>query len=378
VQLNRTPAVPVEQQSHRFLEFDSLRGLAAGTVVIWHFLQFYEDKRFFHIARILPTAPFYNGPAAVILFFVLSGFVLTLPFLRRPQPYAAYLSRRFCRIYLPYAAALLIAVLCNLWLGPLHPGNILADVLWRNPPTRHEVLLQLSGIGNFDAERFNGVFWTLVLEMRMSIVFPVIVWLTKRLRPAYVLLLCIALLPAAAKISIPGVLTVVSFLIGSSLAVNFKTAAAWWNSLNRTRKLQLLAAALVLYGYFTNIAALIRYSWFAIIINALASLSVVVFLLASSQETRLRHWLHHPALQRLGAMSYSLYLVHFTVLISLTKLLWAQVNGVVLFLCYILTSWLVCEAFHAIVEKPTMQLGRVIGKYLDSKSLRPTPQSALT
>ena len=45
------------------------------------------------------------GPEAVILFFVLSGFVLSLPAVNgRPQTYPTFITRRIFRIYVPYLA----------------------------------------------------------------------------------------------------------------------------------------------------------------------------------------------------------------------------------------------------------------------------------
>ncbi len=98
--MSRT-TLPLENKWHRYLERDSLRGLAAGSVVIWHFLMFWVTSSRWHRIVYSPTVFFYTGSAAVLIFFVLSGFVLSLPFLARPQPYPAYLAKRICRIYVP-------------------------------------------------------------------------------------------------------------------------------------------------------------------------------------------------------------------------------------------------------------------------------------
>ncbi len=50
------------------------------------------------------------GHEAVILFFLLSGFVLTIPYLLPDPPgYLRFLTRRVIRIYVPYLAALMQA-----------------------------------------------------------------------------------------------------------------------------------------------------------------------------------------------------------------------------------------------------------------------------
>ena len=59
-----------------------------------------------------------SGDAAVILFFILSGFVLALPFLGARAPsYPGFLAKRVCRIYLPYLAAVALAIACAAILG---------------------------------------------------------------------------------------------------------------------------------------------------------------------------------------------------------------------------------------------------------------------
>ena len=65
-----------------------------------------------------PLLPVHNGNAAVFIFFVLSGYVLSLPYLRGTQPgYPCYVIRRVCRIYLPFAAAILLALLLYILAG---------------------------------------------------------------------------------------------------------------------------------------------------------------------------------------------------------------------------------------------------------------------
>ena len=67
--------------STRLEPLDSLRGLAALTVLSLHVLLLMPDQ-----GGWLWRAPFYNGHEAVLLFFVLSGFVLYLPWAKGRPP----------------------------------------------------------------------------------------------------------------------------------------------------------------------------------------------------------------------------------------------------------------------------------------------------
>ena len=68
-----------------------------------------------------PLTALVSGGTAVRFFFVLSGFVLVLPFLRHPHsPYFPYVVKRICRIYLPYLAAVALAVIAIRILGGIN------------------------------------------------------------------------------------------------------------------------------------------------------------------------------------------------------------------------------------------------------------------
>ena len=96
-------------EGQRLHELDSLRGLAALSVVACHCLKVRSGVGFGWLLWLLDHTPLGIVRAsheAVIFFFVLSGFVLALPFLSGPVRYRAFLAKRVCRIYLPYYAAL--------------------------------------------------------------------------------------------------------------------------------------------------------------------------------------------------------------------------------------------------------------------------------
>lgn len=101
---------------------DGLRGAAALVVVIAHFLQVFLPSMFearpqvshFAFDQWIPRTPLnllFNGNFAVCLFFVLSGFVLSLRFFRyrRRSVVAASLLRRHFRLAIPAVCSLLLA-----------------------------------------------------------------------------------------------------------------------------------------------------------------------------------------------------------------------------------------------------------------------------
>src|SRR5262245_20415440 len=100
---------PVE--GHR-PELDGLRGLAAVVVVAFHTFQHVTLSESARTLWLLtPLGALVNGPGAVHVFFVLSGFVLAGALARdaRPARLPRYYVRRWFRIHPPYAAAVLFA-----------------------------------------------------------------------------------------------------------------------------------------------------------------------------------------------------------------------------------------------------------------------------
>ena len=95
----------------RLLALDVLRGIAAFIVVLGHLFLMYPEALRMEIPtwlRISVLRVLVNGHASVILFFVLSGYVLSIPFLRgNAPPYFSYVAKRICRIYIPFAISIL-------------------------------------------------------------------------------------------------------------------------------------------------------------------------------------------------------------------------------------------------------------------------------
>jgi peptidoglycan/LPS O-acetylase OafA/YrhL len=85
-------------------QLDAIRGAAAAYVVVYH-------ARCFAQTSIAPMMSF--GPEAVILFFLLSGFVISYSSERRlcePGGVRSYLVHRFRRIYPLFLVALALTI----------------------------------------------------------------------------------------------------------------------------------------------------------------------------------------------------------------------------------------------------------------------------
>ena len=174
---------------------DALRGIAALVVVFRHFYNIVPelDTNGHWLFEVTPFHHLIAGRHAVILFFVLSGFVLSIPYFNGyQQEYKKYIIRRICRIYVPFligicAAGLLWLIFANgnFWRAP-HGGD------WSYPVSVALFSSHLMMTGLVGTTVLNPPMWTLIMEMRVSFIFPGLVGLVRRF--SYVALIAAVLI----------------------------------------------------------------------------------------------------------------------------------------------------------------------------------------
>lgn len=162
-----------------------LRGLAAFGVVLyhvredlwigWNALRGASSASAFDktVAWLSIPTPFLGS--GVILFFLLSGFCISLPYVgndARKLNLEEYAIRRFFRIYPPYLIAIIVTliiefVLLKAYSLPVAPyTSYLANVF----------MVQNYTTGPLTS---NGALWTLPVELELYIAFPVVFYLLK-------------------------------------------------------------------------------------------------------------------------------------------------------------------------------------------------------
>ncbi|WP_431268583.1 acyltransferase family protein [Dankookia sp. P2] len=167
---------------------DSLRGLAAFMVVLYHGWQTLPAGPLADgIRQMLLFTPFkaaVGARPAVILFFVLSGYVLALALARRPGPgmgpgmemgWGGFVLRRICRIWLPFAASILLSA--GLWwamrptaLDGVHPW-FNADP-WSATPDAAALWRHSAMLGDTHSAHLNVVMWSLDLRAPHLVALP--------------------------------------------------------------------------------------------------------------------------------------------------------------------------------------------------------------
>lgn len=151
--------------------FDLVRILAAVTVVLYHtWKQFFPDS---HIK--------WPGHEAVVVFFVLSGYVISYTAARPGSTLSSYVQHRLARIVPVAWLALLLGLLFSLAKGEFPIGSVLANM----------VFLGQSGFGWVEAP-INPPYWSLNYEVWYYVIFGAWLFAPRRHRKA-ILALCMAM-----------------------------------------------------------------------------------------------------------------------------------------------------------------------------------------
>jgi peptidoglycan/LPS O-acetylase OafA/YrhL len=366
---------PKPEPAARVAGLDAIRFLAAVVVVLHHVAPVPES---------LAGGPpgywlrlIFNGPAAVMVFFVISGFVIHHPFVTRPlgNPIPFWVQR-WLRIGLP-AGVMTLLTLRFRFLGVYPP--------W--------VGFRMESLGPGKGfEDYSGLMWSLVAESIYYGLYPL-------LRPVAARLgwggtAAVALVPALVLLGwqprallfnhfthwMAWVLGLPAWLAGCALA----DSMARQGNMTPQRLPSIVAwrAGMVAAALLTAVlkehpwASLpqIGYPWtlqpFALLVVGWLHAEVTWF---RSHRGRLAAWM-----ERGGSWSYSIYLAHLAGLSAwmtlvggsdLPSLPWL---GVILRTGVILA---VCLAFFLVVERPGWQLARWAGRRLRA-ALDPAPLAA--
>lgn len=353
----------------RLPELDAIRGIAAVVVMLFHCcIMWYQPGLFDASLTWVLLYPLVAGHEAVILFFLLSGLVLALPMLKGgEQPYGRFLIRRVLRIYGPYFVALVFSVIgAALWHRPdwfgKGPGNT-----WTEPVSWGLLVQHILFLGSYKDHQYNMAFWSLVYELRISLIYPFLFLIVQKVRTRSVLLAAIltTLLSEQLMLRFPQHNTVwktfeytAIFACGILIARHRKDIRVWYERLGRMSRAALFLAAYLLYNgghRLSDLHGMWRFASCSIVAGAAG------FVVVGLNSPVAQKILDSRVPQFLGKVSYSLYLVHGTILFAITALLYSKVPTMVCFVLYLVTAISASYAFHVCVEAPFIAKSRSVG-----------------
>lgn len=366
--------IDIEKNQNFNGSVESLRGIAAIMVALFHcIIILNRDESLFFQKIVTGSLLFwFNGAAAVSLFFVISGYVLGLsldkmresPFLKR---YVIFIARRILRIYpmLAVSVILLSLYLCNLWKADdsVQKMTTFAIYYMRDFNLR-DIAYNILGI----EKNINLVTWTLQVELLIVLILPILhAWhrYNNRIINLILLISCILMSYAADRNLILKYL--LPFYIGLSLPEYRK----FFSDLYRYPRIHALFSGAAVIGLLAcSHSMIVRDSFefrLAISIFGGLTLSCVLF-----GRNYLHDFLEHKFVRIMGKISYSFYLLHWGVLVIIStefiKLISLQylvknslLFSLVMAIATIPPTLLMAWFDYRYIEYPCMVLGRKIG-----------------
>lgn len=365
----------------RYKEFDSLRGIAAFSVFLFHIFMVLPDSwregTVWNILNLTPLHLFFTGKQHVILFFVLSGFVLSLVFFSGKKVfYLPFMLKRVIRLYIPYIVAITFAILLCAFLskGGITALGGLFNTSWVEPLNKSIIINHIAFIGNYNIYAINVVIWTLIHELRISLIIPLLVLLSIRFgwKTNVAIGILLAVIGGGIHLIIQdpyqpfykSLFYILMFIVGILLSKYSLSLTSKYKSLARNQKIALLIFGIVIYIYSDFVSIPILTDW-------VTTLGVAILLIIAISSTSISRILLWRPFQFIGSISYSLYLFHFPILISLLYLLYGKLPLLVIILLSIGTTLIISKLAWVFVENPSIKLGN----YLSKKFVNQQPQA---
>jgi len=300
----------------RFRVLDGFRGICALCVALFHLGP---------LGPLLGLSFFRNSYLLVDFFFVLSGFVIThSQGLRLTQPGQTwqFLGRRLGRLWPLHAFAIVLLVadqLVLLTLGqpgePLHDSAFTGLFQWQSLPAS---LLLIQALGLYDCTPWNAPSWSISTELWVYLAFIGLIRIKPPLRNASLLLAALLGALVVASQSPQGLNTtydygffrcLYGFCIGCLVFELWQRQAAWRRFAGRLEGLTVGLGVLF-------ICRIDQSDW------AMAAPLVFgcVILIFAHERGSISAWLRGGMMAKLGAWSYSIYLMHWPLLLIIHQL----------------------------------------------------------
>ena len=381
----RSQAQPPSGQASFSETLGSLRGLAASVVVLYHGLMIcrlgtIDDAHDLPVDLSSPVLVaqhallgLFNGSAAVVLFFVLSGTVLSLSMAREPRlaprEVAAYYVKRGFRLGPLLAVVAMIAGLLHLrYFGP---EEYAFATTWMNWHFKHDPSIEeiaANAIGWSDS--LNSPAWTIFVEIVASVLFPVLFFLAGPGKPRLAVFAALVVL-AFMPLPLRGVhMFIMCFYAGALIPSVGGAVALRFGALPRWARVASIGFALAALGWFQRLYAPAAFTDPLVVLVSTLAATFLVTVVYFDPGARL---LRSRSLLFLGEVSYGLYLTHLLVLFVIVHALAPYIAGpfppwqaIAVNLAFGLVAFAatvpIATASYYLLERPFQDIGRTIAR----------------
>lgn len=349
-------------QSTYFAPLDGLRALSLFLVIAGH------------TRTTLPVKYYLSGGLGVDIFFVLSGFLITILLLREEFTFGsvslgAFYIRRTFRILPPY----FLTIGFYLMVGLIPSQHDLREKFFNGLPYflsfRNEYVPKGLAVAFTHS-------WSLSVEEKFYFIWPLLFFILLRQLKGRWAVVPITLVPLA--VSTSGTLPVAYFslLLGCCVAIGLHTLRSKQDEvLARSNRVPVTVACIVwIISYFASLSGSLRVSF---IISTAALLPLLLL-----RETWLSRILGSKPCKWVGKRTYSMYLFHaFCLTIVEERVIHPTTD--LRYLAVVLVAYAlslgVASVVYVVLEKPAVSWGRALAKrYAGDNRLETTRKGAET
>jgi peptidoglycan/LPS O-acetylase OafA/YrhL len=356
------PLINPQHEKNDVAVLNGLRGMAALYVMMHHcrmelsqpysaFRSHPEQYNTLNKILFYLTSAFRFGHEAVILFFIISGFVIHLKQARQPVKTAwskfnmpDYFIKRVLRIYPTLLLSFLVTWLLDFILFKINDQSLSATGLYTYQTFFENFFLISAG----HIWGSNGPMWSLKHEWFFYVIYPLL-FLLDTIKPIIAVIVC--------------VLFFVSFMFGLQIPLIGEAASTliiWWMGalfakvyINRDNgmmpKLIWLIIPGLAFSIFYKDGAYHDLACGLLFTGILALLLSNKIKKANAFITRFSFF---------GYFSYSIYILHFPMLVFINGMIVKYNNGLPYHLWFVLSAWIVVlpviYGLYLLVEKPSL------------------------
>ncbi len=378
-------------------EIDGLRFVAIGGVFVHHVLRFItgSTKPVSQAAPLTMDTPgriVDGGAYGVQLFFIISGFILGLPFAAQylkgtsSVSLGKYYLRRVTRLEPPYLAAMLLCFLVSVWVWQESAGELFPHLL--------ASMVYLHNLIYGTHSTVNPVAWSLEIEVQFYLAAPFLAWIfaiegraRRRLAMvgviAAIMVLQTTFIRDGSRLYYSLAGFVHFFLAGFFLADVYVTD--WRGAPERSKgydaaMLGCIIAAGLLGAWRSSAGVQVsRY-----VTHALALLVLFLPTVAAFRSHYFRNLMGRSLLVSIGGMCYTIYLLHYALLaligqytreLEVTRSV--TVNLLIHTVVFGVPVLFISTCFYLAIEKPCMRKDWPVRLYRYLRSWQPATQPVL-
>lgn len=290
----------------RYIFLDSSRGLAAFVVLLAHTIKTFAPIKY----DLFPLNILWDSEAAVLYFFILSGFVLNESLNKQVlsfPSYSKFILKRILRIYPAFIVIITLTFIGYKWI--YFPKNNWLSDYWQTIPSLTDLFKQsllIVRLPNDPTLRILPHDWTLSIELLMSLFLPLMVAIRK-----IDSLLLLAIVYVSVKL-LPIDTFFFDFALGVILSTEKEKIISVWNKISKLLKIFFLVLAIGLLAIEKiSVHTSILLNKILIHPKTIGLGILLIFLLSNERFQKI---ISHEFLHFQGRISYSIYLIHLVVI----------------------------------------------------------------